>query len=101
MNNDNISPLRQRMIEDMTVRRFGPKTQSFYVRVVRDFAVFLGSAPDRATAEDLRRYQLHLTPAGATTSSINRPARHGHRQNLAGSREQERARQNWSRTGPV
>jgi site-specific recombinase XerD len=60
------------MIEDMTVRRFAPKTQSFYVRVVRDFAIFLGSAPDLATAEDLRGYQLHLTAAGATTNSINR-----------------------------
>ena len=48
-----ISPLRQRMIEDMTVRRFNEKTQSNYIRQVKSFTVFLGRSPDQATAEDL------------------------------------------------
>jgi hypothetical protein len=47
------------MIEDMTVGQLAPRTQAFYIRTVYNFTVFLGRAPDRATAEDLRRYQLH------------------------------------------
>jgi Phage integrase, N-terminal SAM-like domain len=53
-----ISPLRQRMIEDMTVRNFGEKTRNDYIRHVRTFTAFLGRSPDTATAEDLRRFQL-------------------------------------------
>jgi integrase/recombinase XerD len=49
------------MIEDMTVRRSTAKTQSDYIRSVRNLAVFLGRSPNTATAEDLRRFQLHLT----------------------------------------
>ena len=55
-----ISPLRRRMIEDMTVRGFAPRTQTGYIRSVRNFTVFFGRSPDRASKEDLRRYQLHL-----------------------------------------
>ena len=55
-----ISPLRQRMIDDMTARRFKEKVQKDYVRHVRNFTVFLGRSPDTATSEELRRYQLHL-----------------------------------------
>jgi site-specific recombinase XerD len=65
------SPLRQRMIEDMTIRHYGVKTQRDYVRCVRDFAVFLGRSPDLAEPEDLRRYQLHLASLGATPSKMN------------------------------
>ena len=43
-----VSPLRQRMIEDMTIRRFGEHTQRYYVRQVREFTAFLGLPPDRA-----------------------------------------------------
>ena len=67
-----ISPLRQRMIEDMTIRQFAPKTQAFYIRMVREFTIFFGQAPDQATGEDLRRYQLHLVSTGASANSINR-----------------------------
>src|SRR6266536_430883 len=49
-----ISPLRRRMIEDMTVRNFGEKTRNDYIRHVRTFTAFLGRSPDTATAEDLR-----------------------------------------------
>ena len=55
-----ISPLRQRMIEDMALRKLSPKTQSKYIRAVINLTRFLGCSPDTATAEDLRRYQLHL-----------------------------------------
>ena len=60
-----ISPLRQRMIEDMTIRKFAPKTQHDYVQRVKHFAVFLGRSPDTASFEDVRRYQLHLATSGA------------------------------------
>ena len=66
-----ISPLRRRMIEDMTIRGFAPKTQSGYIRAVRDFTAFLGRAPDRAGPDDLRRYQLHMRSGGVSPVSIN------------------------------
>ena len=66
-----ISPLRARMIEDMTVRGFAEKTRHDYVRQVQAFAAFLGRRPDTATAEDLRRFQLHQTESGVQPPSIN------------------------------
>ena len=54
-----VSALRERMIEDMTVRGFSEKTRSDYIRNVRAFAAFIGRSPDTATAEDLRRFPLH------------------------------------------
>ncbi len=66
-----ISPLRQRMIEDMNIRGFAEKTQMGYLRAVSDFAVFLGRAPDGAETEDLRRYQLHMRSRGASATSMN------------------------------
>ena len=66
-----ISPLRQRMLEDMALRKLAPQTQSHYLRAVINFTRFLGRAPDTATPEDLRRYQLHLVETGTTSSSLN------------------------------
>jgi integrase/recombinase XerD len=66
-----ISPLRQRMIDDMTARRFMEKVQKDYVRHVRNFTVFLGRSPDTATSEELRRYQLHLAKQQISPGSIN------------------------------
>ena len=63
-----ISPLRRRMIEDMTVRGFTSSTQQGYLRVVADFTVFFGRSPDQAGPEDLRRYQLHMRSDGATAT---------------------------------
>jgi hypothetical protein len=65
------SPLRARMIEDMRVRGFTEKTRNDYVRNVRAFAAFIGRSPDTATAEDLRRFQLHQTQTGMQPPSIN------------------------------
>jgi integrase len=61
-----MSPLRRRMLEDMTIRRFGQKTQHDYVRSVKDFAKFIGRSPDTA-----KPFQLHLTSSGAGVSKIN------------------------------
>ena len=60
-----ISPLRQRMIEDMSVRSFVPHTQRDYIRAVCKLTAFLGRSPDQANAEDLRRFQIHLRESGA------------------------------------
>src|SRR4051812_12131166 len=65
------SPLRARMIEDMIVRGFTEKTRNDYIRNVRAFAAFIGRSPDTATAEDLRRFQLHQTLSGMQPPSIN------------------------------
>src|SRR5437763_15605038 len=66
-----VSPLRARMIEDMTVRGFKDDTRRDYVRHVRAFAAFIGRSPDTATAEDLRLFQLHQTRIGIQPPSIN------------------------------
>ena len=66
-----VSALRKRMIEDMSVRGFSEKTRNDYVRNVRAFAAFIGRSPDTATAEDLRRFQLHQTQGGMQPPSVN------------------------------
>jgi site-specific recombinase XerD len=66
-----ISPLRRRMIEDMEVRGFTACTQRGYLAVVRNFTAFLGRSPDRATAEDLRRFQLHMRSEEASATTMN------------------------------
>ncbi len=66
-----ISPLRQRMIDDMTARRFKEKVQKDYVRHVRNFAAFLGRSPDTATSDDLRRFQLHMAKQQIGAPTIN------------------------------
>jgi hypothetical protein len=64
-----ISPLRRRMIEDMTVRGFGEKTQSDYIRHVKNFSTFLGRSPDTAEGEDLRAFQVRRLPPASTALS--------------------------------
>ena len=66
-----VSPLRQRMIEDMTVRHFKEKVQKDYIRHVTNFKDFLGRSPDTATSEDLRLFQLHMTRNHVAAPSIN------------------------------
>ena len=65
------SPLRQRMLDDMRMRKLTPKTQSAYIRAVCRFTRYLGRAPDTATVEDLRNYQLHLVDTGTSPMSLN------------------------------
>jgi len=69
--NKSVSPLRQRMIEDMCMRKLNPKTQSAYLRHVTALGEYLGYSPHRAATEDLRRYQLHLVESGLASSNIN------------------------------
>jgi integrase/recombinase XerD len=69
-----ISPLRQRLIDDLAIRRLGPKTRHEYIRRVKGFADFLGRSPAKATAEDVDRYQLRLASIGATVSTVNATA---------------------------
>jgi integrase/recombinase XerD len=71
-----ISPLRQRMLEDMRMRKFAEHTQDAYIRAVRKLSTFLGARPHTATAEDLRRFQLHLVDTG--TGPVTHQ-RHHHR----------------------
>ena len=66
-----ISPLRQRMIDDMTLRTLQETTQSGYLRSVKRLAKFLGRSPDTASPEDLRAFQKHLVEDGASSSTIN------------------------------
>ncbi len=71
MTDEAISPLRRRMIEDMTIRKLAPKTQQGYIRTVKDFTAFFGRSPDTASFEDVRRFQLHLAESGADTPTLN------------------------------
>jgi site-specific recombinase XerD len=71
MTDEATSPLRRRMIEDMTIRKLAPKTQQGYIRTVKDFAAFLGRSPATASFEDVRRFQLHLVTNGAHISILN------------------------------
>jgi len=68
---ESISPLRQRFIEDMTMRKLSPKTQTGYIRAVKKLTQFLDQSPDLASAEDLRLFQLHLVSTGASSATIN------------------------------
>ena len=66
-----VSPLRQRMIDDMTLRKLNPKTQDAYIRSVIKLTRFLRRSPDSASPEDLRQFQLHLARAGVSNKTIN------------------------------
>jgi len=70
-NEHSISPLRQRMIDDMTLRKLSPKTQAGYLRSVVKFTRFFGQSPDLASPDDLRAFQLYLVEQGASSTSIN------------------------------
>ena len=66
-----ISPLRRRLIEDMAIRRLSPKPQYQYIRHVKRFADFVGRSVDKATTEDVHRYQLWLASIGTTVPTVN------------------------------
>ena len=66
-----ISPLRQRLIDDMNVRRFSRSTQHNYIRDVGRFATFLGRSPDTATPDDVRQFQIEQREAGVPTPTMN------------------------------
>lgn len=66
-----VSPLRQRLIDDMTMRYFSRDTQRNYIRDVGRFATFLGRPPDSATANDLRRFQIEQRENGVAVPTMN------------------------------
>ena len=55
-----MSPLRRRMIEDMTIRNLSPSTQQSYIYAIAKFSRHFGCSPDRLNLEQVRAYQLHL-----------------------------------------
>ena len=65
------SPLRQRMIEDMTVRNLSPATQRAYLRAVESLSLYFGRSPDRLDVEQVRRFQVHLATSGKAWSTVN------------------------------
>ncbi len=67
-----VSSLRQRMIEDMAARKLGRHSQRSHIYSCRRFAAFLKRSPDTATADDIRRFQLHLVEAGLSICNRNR-----------------------------
>jgi site-specific recombinase XerD len=71
MTDQAMSPLRRRMIEDMTIRKFAPKTQHDYLQRVKSFTIHLGRSPDTASSEDVRQYQFHLTASGVGVPTVN------------------------------
>ena len=66
-----VSPLRQRLIDEMEMRRFGHTTQRNYIRDVGRFATFLGRSPDTATAEDVRRFQIEQADQAMPAPTMN------------------------------
>jgi DDE superfamily endonuclease/integrase-like protein len=72
MTDEAMTPLRQRMIEDMRMRRLAPKTQKDYIQVIKNLAVFIGRSPDTASFEDIRRFQLQVAAGGVGAGAINR-----------------------------
>ena len=69
---DTVSPLRQRMIEDMAARKLNPHTQRSHISSCKRFAAWLKRSPDTATADEVRRFQLHLVESGASICNRNR-----------------------------
>jgi integrase/recombinase XerD len=67
-----ISPLRQRMIEDMSARKPGRHSQKSHLHSCERFAAFLKRSPETAAADDVRRFQLHLIESGASICNRNR-----------------------------
>src|SRR5437868_5187485 len=66
-----MSPLRRRMIEDMTVRNMSPATQRSYIRAVAKFSRYFGCSPDKLTLDDVHAFQVHLVSTGLSWPSLN------------------------------
>jgi integrase/recombinase XerD len=71
-NTTTVSPLRQRMIEDMAARKLNPHTQRSHISSCKRFAAWLKRSPDTATPDEVRRFQLHLIESGASICNRNR-----------------------------
>jgi integrase/recombinase XerD len=66
-----MTPLRQRLIDDLRLRNYSPRTIEAYVAGVAKFARHCGRSPDQLGPEDLRAFQLHLLAAKASWSQFN------------------------------
>ncbi len=66
-----LSPLRRRMIEDMTVRNLSPATQRSYISAVSKLSRYFGRSPDRLELEDVRAFQVHLVSTGISWPALN------------------------------
>jgi len=66
-----ISPLRRRMIEDMTIRNLAPTTQRSYLHAVSKFSRYFGRSPDRLGLEEVRAFQVHLVSSGTSWPALN------------------------------
>jgi integrase/recombinase XerD len=72
MGKEVVSPLRQRMIEDMNARKLGKHSQRSHIHSCKRFAAFLKRSPETATPDDIRRFQLHLIESGLSICNRNR-----------------------------
>src|SRR3984893_7893936 len=66
-----MSPLRHRMIEDMTVRNLSPATQRSYISAVSKLSRYFGRSPDKLELEDIRAFQVHLVSTGISWPVLN------------------------------
>jgi integrase/recombinase XerD len=71
MTQEKVSPLRERMMEDMRIRGMQEASQKAHIRALKDFTTFLGRSPDTAEPDDLRAYQLHMADTNVTPSTFN------------------------------
>jgi integrase-like protein len=71
MSDQHVPALRRRFLEDMRIKGLQPKTQTMYLRAMRDFTRFLGRSPDTATPEDLRAFQLDMSENGTGSATFN------------------------------
>ena len=70
-NTSQVSPLRRRMIEDMTVRNLSPATQRSYIHAVKKFSRYFNRSPDRLGLEDVHAFQVHLVSKGISWPALN------------------------------
>jgi site-specific recombinase XerD len=66
-----LSPLRRRMIEDMSVRNMSPATQRSYISAVSKFSRYFRQSPDNLTLDDVRAFQVHLVSTGISWAALN------------------------------
>lgn len=68
---EQTTPLRQRMIDDMTIRNMAPSTRAVYIRAVKNFALYFKRSPDKLCYDDVREYHLHLVARKLQPQTIN------------------------------
>jgi hypothetical protein len=74
---EQVSPLRRRMIDDMTIRNMTPGTQKVYIRAVKNFSLFFERSPDELTFDDVREYHLHLIDEATERDPASAAAEYG------------------------